>query len=98
MSVIAKLTVRSIVEFGTGTFVELGCIADNEMMAAYATSNEDKLFSKYSPWGEIKLHQRGGWAVFLMQEAPFSGEHVTVPGKYKSFYAIMIPEKEAVGD
>lgn len=86
MSVIAKLTPRAVAEFGTGTFVELGCIADNDLMAAYNPSQEDKLFSRYSPWGEIRLHQRAAWAVFAMND-----QHVEAPGRYKAFYAVMVP-------
>lgn len=94
MTVIAKLTVRNVVEFGTGTFVELGCIAENDLMAAYATKDEDKLFSRYSPWGEVRLHQRNGWAVFTQRDAPLSGEHVDIPGKFKAFYAILVAETD----
>lgn len=85
MSIIAKLMVRSVVNFGTGSFVEMSCIADNDLMAAYATKNEDKLFCRYSPWGEIRLNQRSNWAVFVKDE-----QHVEPPG-YKAFYAVMVP-------
>lgn len=57
MSVIAKLSVSKVTEFGTGRLVELHCVATNDVMAAYAGSEEDKLFTKYSPNGEIKLNQ-----------------------------------------
>lgn len=63
MSVIAKLLVRGITDFGTGKLIELGCIADNDLMAEYATTEEDKLFTRYSPWGEMKLHQPEGWTL-----------------------------------
>jgi hypothetical protein len=63
MSVIAKLSIRSITPFGTGQLVELGCVCENDLMAAYATSEEDKLFTRYSPWGEIKLCQPAGFAL-----------------------------------
>lgn len=63
MSVIAKVTIRSITAFGTGQLVELGCVAENDIMAAYAKSEEDRLFTKYSPWGEIKLCQPAGYGL-----------------------------------
>lgn len=59
MSVIAKLVVRDLKNYGTGRLVELGCIAPNDLMAAYAETESDKLFTKYSPWGEMRLHQSG---------------------------------------
>lgn len=89
MSVIAKLYVSKHVPFGTGSYVELSCIAENDLMAAYATTNEDKLFSKYSPYGEIRLNQRAQWAVFTKDEA-----HVQPPGPPLAFYAIMVPAKD----
>lgn len=61
MSVIAKMQVRARTEFGNGSLLELGCLCDNDLMAAYAESDEDKLFTKYSPWGEMKLHQPAGY-------------------------------------
>lgn len=57
MSVIAKLQIRSVNEFGSGRLVELSCVCANDLMTAYAESEEDKLFTKYSPWGEMKLQQ-----------------------------------------
>lgn len=92
MSVIAKLMVRNVVNYGTGTFVELGCICDNDLMAAYATSEDDKLFTKYSPWGEMRLHQKNGWAVFSLEE-----QHVEPPGPPPAFYVMLLREDE-VGD
>lgn len=63
MSVIAKLSIRSITAFHTGQLVELGCVCANDLMTAYAESDEDKLFTKYSPWGEMKLCQPAGYAL-----------------------------------
>jgi hypothetical protein len=63
MSVIAKLNVRSQTDFGTGRLIELSCVCENDLMAAYATTEEDRLFTKYSPWGEMKLSQPDGWAL-----------------------------------
>lgn len=63
MSVIAKLLVRGVTDYGTGRLVELGCVCENDLMAAYATSEEDKLFTKYSPQGDMKLHQPAGFAL-----------------------------------
>lgn len=91
MSVIAKLMVRQAVQYGTGTFVELGCVCDNDLMAAYATSDEDKLFSRYSPWGEIRLNQRSGWAVFTHD----ADQHVEPPGAGpKAFYVMLLTDEE----
>lgn len=56
MSVIAKFVIRNTTQFGTGQLVELGCWCDNDLMTTYATSEQDKLFTKYSPWGEIRLN------------------------------------------
>lgn len=92
MSVIAKLVVRKVVNFGTGTFVELGCLCDNDLMAAYATSEEDKLFTRYSPWGEMRLNQRSNWAVFTHEE----DQHVAPPNTGpRSFYVMLLSEEEA---
>jgi hypothetical protein len=63
MSVIAKVSIRGIHNYGSGSLVELGCVCENDLMAAYAGSEEDKLFTKYSPWGEVKLHQPAGWVL-----------------------------------
>lgn len=87
MTVIAKLFVSRTTDFNTGSFVELSCICENDLMAAYATKDEDKLFTRYSPWGEIRLNQRAGWAVFTHE-----GEaHIPAPGGPKAFYAVMQP-------
>lgn len=69
MSVIAKMIIRSVHEFGSGCLVEMGCICDNDLMTAYAESHEDKLFTKYSPWGEVKLHQPSGFQLGVVGEA-----------------------------
>lgn len=55
MSVIAKLNVLAVRSFGSGTLVEMGCICANDLMTAYAESEEDKLFTRYSPWGEARF-------------------------------------------
>lgn len=61
MSVIAKLDVRGYRPFGTGSLIELGCVCQNDLMAMYADSDEDKLFTKASPWGEARLHVSSGF-------------------------------------
>lgn len=94
MTVIAKLSVNSVVEFGTGTFALLGCICENDLMAAYNPSEEDKLFTRYSPWGEMRLNQRQNWAVFTKQE----DVHVEIPNSgAKAFYVVLLTEDE-IGD
>lgn len=60
MSVIAKMNVAAVRDFGSGALIELSCVCANDLMAAYAESHEDKLFTQYSPWGEARLHVRSG--------------------------------------
>jgi hypothetical protein len=56
MSVIAKLQITSCRDFGkTGFMTTLQCVCENDLMAAYAEANEDRCFTKYSPWGEAQL-------------------------------------------
>jgi hypothetical protein len=96
MSVIAKLNIRSQTDFGTGRLIELSCVCENDLMAAYATSEEDRLFTKYSPWGEMKLSQPEGWALgngktgdefgpppafFVMALAEREHEHIPAPAE-----------------
>ena len=73
MSVIAKLSVQTRADYGVGSYIHLNCVASNEVMAAYAGSEEGRLFSRYSPSGEIKINQAGGWSVF---PDPRPDEHV----------------------
>lgn len=55
-SVIAKLQIVSQRQFGEGQYLTtLQCVCENDMMAAYAGSEEDRLFTKYSPWGEAQV-------------------------------------------
>ena len=84
MSVIAKMSVRSIDEFGSGRLITLGCVCENDLMAAYAGSEEDKLFTKYSPWGEIKLHQPQNFIL-----SSHEGD---------AFYVILLRSSERVSD
>lgn len=55
MSVIAKMQLNGTLDFGSGSLSKLSCVCENDLMAAYAGSEEDRLFTKYSPWGEMKL-------------------------------------------
>ena len=55
MSVIAKMQLNGTIDFGSGSLSKLSCVCENDLMAAYADSEEDRLFTKYSPWGEMKL-------------------------------------------
>ena len=91
MSVIAKLSVQTRADYGTGSYIALNCVASNEVMAAYAGSEEDKLFSRYSPSGEIKINQAAGWSVF---PDPRPDEHVTYdpnkPWQPPMFYVMLI--------
>lgn len=56
MSMIAKLEVAAMRDFGSGQLIEMRCVCENDLMAAYAGSEEDRLFTKYSPWGEARVH------------------------------------------
>lgn len=60
MSVIAKMNVSAVRDFGSGSLIELSCVCSNDLMAAYAESEEDKLFTKYSPWGDARVHLVAG--------------------------------------
>jgi hypothetical protein len=63
MSVIAKMSIQKISEYGTGSHIDLSCVAQNDLMAMYAGSEEDKLFTQASPWGEMSLNQPRGFAI-----------------------------------
>lgn len=89
MSVIAKLLIRGVTPFGTGQLIELGCVCENDLMAAYATTEEDKLFTKYSPWGEMKLSQPAGYAL---------GSPGDEFGPGAAFYAMVLSDAEAPED
>jgi hypothetical protein len=97
MSIIAKLSVNSRADFSTGSFVQLSCVASNEVMAAYAGSEEDRLFSRYSPSGEIRLHQAAGWAVFENPQAAYVERDPTQPWVPPMFY-VMLLSLDEVGE
>lgn len=80
MSVIAKLIVRSQTDFGTGRLIELGCVCENDLMAAYAPSEQDRLFTQYSPWGEMKINQPEGYSLIPYAWQP--GEPLNPPPAY----------------
>lgn len=90
MSVIAKMSVQRRADFSTGSFIELACVASNEVMAAYAGSEEDKLFSRYSPSGSIRLHQAEGWAVFPDPQATYVERDPAAPHVPPMFYVMMV--------
>lgn len=55
-AVIAKLQVTSCRSFGSsGGLTILNCVCENDLMAAYAEAEEDRCFTKYSPWGEAQF-------------------------------------------
>ena len=60
MSVIAKLYAQGTTPMGSNTLLSLSCVCENALMASYTPSNEDILFSKYSPSGEARLILAGG--------------------------------------
>ena len=51
MSVICKVTVSEVRDFGGAHLIKTQCVAENEVMAHYNPDAEDKLFSQYSPSG-----------------------------------------------
>ena len=81
MSVIAKLSVRDVHNFGTGTLVDMGCVCENDLMANYAGSEEDKLFTKASPWGEARFNL----GIFELGASVFQGDQ---------FYAMLVHKDE----
>lgn len=81
MSVIAKLSLNAIRDFGAGALYELSCVCQDDLMAEYAGSEEDKLFTRFSPWGEARIHLRSG--------AQFPQAHLQ-----DAFYAMMVPKAE----
>lgn len=85
MSVIAKLNIRAATAFGTGNLIELGCVAENDLMTAYATSEEDRLFSQYSPWGEMKVCQPAGYSL---------GSAPDFVSPAKAYYVMMLADAE----
>ena len=89
MSVIAKLSIRGVTPFGTGQLVELACVCENDLMAAYATSEEDKLFTKYSPWGEMKVSQPNGASLGRPGDEFSQGS---------AFYVMVLSDAEAPAD
>jgi len=95
MSVIAKLSVNAFAAFSTGSMVELSCVASNEVMAAYAGSEEDRLFSRYSPSGTIRLHQAANWAVFTDPQTAYVERDPTQPWERPMFYVMLIGLDEA---
>lgn len=96
MSVIAKMLVRGQTNFGTGQLFELGCVCENDLMAAYAGSEEDRLFTKYSPSGEMKIHQPASFCLSNTYEPmpdvdPGVGETQAGP---KAYYVMALAEAE----
>lgn len=89
MSVIAKMNVRKVTPYGAAQHVELGCVCENDLMAAYAASDEDKLFTRYSPWGEMHLHQPAGYSL--------SGELIDGFNTAPAFYVMVLFGAEADG-
>lgn len=86
MSVIAKFAVRTVSNFGTGNLVELSCWCDDDLMAAYAEDEGDKLFTKYSPSGDMKLCQ----PAYVQLGKPSDG----FGGKDEAFYVMMLNTDE----
>lgn len=84
MSVIAKLEARDLRDFGSGQLIEFSCVCENDLMAEYAESEEDRLFTRYSPWGEARVHT---------QDSAAFGKIV----RGDKFYAVLARRSEAEG-
>jgi hypothetical protein len=55
-AVISKMKIKTVRSFGdSGMLTTLDCVCENDLMAAYAGAEEDRCFTKYSPWGEAVL-------------------------------------------
>lgn len=94
MSVIAKMLVRSQTNFGTGQLFELGCVCENDLMAAYAGSEEDRLFTKYSPSGDMKLHLGANYVLGTHYE-PQELDNLSAPTiAPKAYYVMALAEDE----
>lgn len=81
MSVIAKLNLAAVRPFGNGSLYELGCVCQNDLMAMYADSDEDKLFTNASPWGEARINT----------SLPAAAAH---PAQGSQFYAMLVHKDE----
>lgn len=92
MSVIAKMLVRGQTNFGVGQLFELGCVCENDLMAAYAGSEEDRLFTKYSPSGEMKVHQPASFCLSSQYE-PEEPDNLSAPAP-KAYYVMALAEAE----
>ena len=55
MSVIAKMYSSGRYPMGSVMMHTFSCVGDNEFMSHYTPSNEDILFSKYSPSGDARV-------------------------------------------
>lgn len=53
MSVIAKMDVSAVREFGNGTLIDLNCVYENNGLNSEAW--EDRRFTRATPWGEGRL-------------------------------------------
>lgn len=55
-AIISKMKIKTQRDFGSsGTLATLDCVCENDLMAAYARSEEDRCFTKYSPYGEAQV-------------------------------------------
>jgi hypothetical protein len=76
-AVISKMRVKTVRDFGkSGTLTTLECVCENDLMAAYAQAEENRCFTKYSPWGEA-----------VLGVCPFSGSIEAMRGK--SLYVVV---------
>lgn len=89
MSVIAKMQIQAVTPFGVGQSLDLGCVASNETMANYAGSEEDKLFSKASPSGSMRLNQPAGFIL---------GKPYHEPGQEPDTFYVMVLFGDEIDD
>jgi hypothetical protein len=74
-AIISKMRVATYRDFGsTGSVYKFDCICENDLMAAYAGGEENRCFTKYSPWGEAII----GGSIFSGPVEQFPGKEVYV--------------------
>jgi hypothetical protein len=76
-AIISKMQIKTQRDFGkSGTLATLECVCENDTMAAYAGAEEDRCFTKYSPFGQAQVGTALGF-----------GSVPLIPGK--SLYVIV---------
>lgn len=91
MSVIAKFMLRDVTDYGMGRLSRLSVICENDLMAAYAKDHNDKLFTRYSPAGEIAINHRDGWTLGQVEELGNIAGNPPAP----AYYVMLLGDDEA---